>query len=146
MRKKKIWFLALFLLVTIACSIYLVSNRQPSEIPLPETKYQLSYYVVSCSVSHDTGQLSVIAQWIDLETNEISSIDHSLSAHEPFLYTSSGERVSTDKIKPGDILIVHTDDATEQAIYPVTFSAPYYLTLLDTPLDASGQAESNAYP
>lgn len=146
MRKKKIWFLALFLLVTIACSIYLVSNRQPSEIPLPETKYQFYLSVVSCKVEDDTGPLSVIAQWIDRETNEISYGDYSLGTREPFLYTSSGGRVSTDEIQPGDILIVHTDNATELDIYPVMFSGPYYLTLLDTPLDDSGQAESNAYP
>lgn len=144
MRKKKIWLLALFLLAAIACSIYLVSNRQPPETQPPETKYQLYYSVAACKVEDDTGHLLVSAYPIDLETKEISTIEYSLGTHDPFLYTSSGGRVSTDEIQPGDILIVHTDDATEHAIYPVTLSAPYYLTLLDTPLDASRRAESIA--
>ena len=139
MRKKKFLLLALFLLAAIACSIYLVSNRQP-----PETKYQLYYSVAACKVEDDTGHLLVSAYPIDLETKEISTIEYALGTHDLFLYTSSGGRISTDEIQPGDILVVHTDDATEHAIYPVTLSAPYYLTLLDTPLDASGQAESSA--
>lgn len=139
MRKKKLWLLALPVLAVIAVCIYLASDRKP-----PETKYQLYYSVASRHVEEDTGRFFASAYPIDLETQEISTIEYVLGTHDLFLYTSSGGRISTDEIQPGDILVVHTDDTTEHAIYPVTLSAPYYLTLLDTPLDASGQAESSA--
>ncbi len=132
----KKWVLGAAAAAAAGAALFLLwqMGRPPALEPPPETLYHLRHEVAICKV--EEGGFYAIAFPINEETGEPYNRWDEYAIHQEGvqglqMYTTSGGLIDMTEIRPGDIVVVNTDNTTVQAIFPNCYTGPYYLTYED---------------
>lgn len=130
---------ALFLLGQDSAGKGAAVSRAPSSVPpapsasqaLPQTKYQIRHRVELCSPANPSK--NGVYGWIVSTQQTTGRWENaaSISATGPDMPRVDGGTIPLEEIKPGDILLLYTDDATMLEVFPEGYRDDYTLAFAE---------------